>query len=304
MTIPFPSFTPEPWVLSKALLLLALPIPSQQALADAAPAQGAPEASAKGAPSSGGEKKAAAAKKPPKSKRNQEKIPWTKERSDLKKGVSDTDISVHLCPDRQRPPPEGFTDLMAAIPGLKSDIRYHGTGNFTGGHVPGYGAPGAWLMDAPAQALKRVQEALAEKGLGLIVYDAYRPRRGTDGMVDWAYRTGQVALLDGGYVARRSRHNHGVTVDLGLVDLKTGQVVDMGTDFDTLSEESHTKNAKGRALENRLTLKAAMEKEGFKAYFREWWHFEMKVPGSRPRDVPYGACETDEAKGFADGTER
>lgn len=202
--------------------------------------------------------------------------------------------SVRRCPDRPRTPPQGFVDLEALIDGLVLDIRYHRADNFTGAPIDGYGAPKAWLLEAPAQALKRVQKSLRQQGLGLIIYDAYRPRRGTNAMVAWAERTGQRALLDGGYIARRSRHNHGTTVDLGLIDLKNGQPLDMGTDFDTLTPQSHTRAAKGKALKNRLLLKAAMEKEGFRAYFREWWHFQFNVPGSRPRDVPYGECEMDE----------
>lgn len=215
-----------------------------------------------------------------------------------RKGASGTDISVHLCPDEPRAPPEGFVDLRTFIPTLRFDIRYHGTNNFTGDHIAGYGAPGAWLLREPAEALARIQKNLSAQGLGLIIYDAYRPRRGTDAMADWAYRTKQEALLNGGYIARRSRHNHGTTVDLGLVELATGKTIFMGTDFDTLTPESRTKAATGKALRNRMTLKAAMEREGFKAYFREWWHFQFDVPGSRPRDVPYGKCESDEPAAF------
>lgn len=203
-----------------------------------------------------------------------------------------------LCPDQPREPPRGFVDLRQAIPSLRFDIRYHTAGNFTGAPIDGYGAPGAWLLEEPARALAKVQRALSTEGLGLVIFDAYRPRRGTDAMVAWAERTNQTALLDGGYIARRSRHNHGTTVDLGLIELATGRPLDMGTDFDTLSPHSHTRAAKGKALKNRLLLKNAMEKEGFRAYFREWWHFQFSVPGSRPRDVPYGQCERDESAAF------
>ncbi|MDR0965204.1 MAG: hypothetical protein LBM75_01625 [Myxococcales bacterium] len=205
---------------------------------------------------------------------------------------------IQLCPEAPRPAPEGFTDLRQAISSLRFDIRYHTADNFTDAPLDGYGAPGAWLLDVPAKALGRVQRALARQGLGLVIFDAYRPRRGTDAMVAWAERTNQTSLLDGGYVARRSRHNHGTTVDLGLVKLATGERLAMGTDFDTLTPASHTRAAKGEALRHRLLLKEAMEKEGFRAYFREWWHFQFDVPGSRPRDIPYGRCEADERAEF------
>lgn len=195
-----------------------------------------------------------------------------------------------------RSPPEGFVELTGAVPGLRLDIRYHTAANFTGAPVPGYGAPGAWLREEPAWALARVQRSLAEKGLGLVVYDAYRPVRGTLAMVAWAERTGQSKLVSGGYIARRSGHNHGHTVDLGLVELDSGKPLDMGTDFDTLSAKSHTLAAEGVALENRLTLKRAMEKQGFRNYSREWWHFSFRMKGTRPRDVPYGCFESDEGR--------
>ena len=76
--------------------------------------------------------------------------------------------------------------------------------------LPGYGVPGAWLREQPATALAEVQKLFNEQGLGLLVYDAYRPLRGTLGMVAWAHRTDQVHLLDTGYIARRSGHNRAI----------------------------------------------------------------------------------------------
>lgn len=199
-------------------------------------------------------------------------------------------------PTTLRAPPAGFVDLAAAVPGIRLEIRYHTAGNFTGAPLPGYGAPGAWMLEAPAKALAQVQADLAPKGIGLLVYDAYRPRRASQAMVAWAERTGQIALVNGGYIARRSGHNHGHTIDLTLVDLKTGQPLEMGTDFDTLSPESHTMRAKGKALENRLLLKKAMEARGFRGYSKEWWHFSFPIKGSKARDVPYACFEADEGR--------
>ena len=287
-----------------ALFSLCLLMPGMSAAADGGQSGAVQNRESAGQSARGEAENSAAVPAKPKKKKAVSGTQWTQALSAAHQGVSGTDISVHLCADAQRDPPPGFADLMKTIPGLKKDIRYHGVNNFTGDHIAGYGAPGAWMMEEAAQALLRVQKALSKKGLGLIIYDAYRPRRGTDAMVDWAYRTEQTALLDGGYVARRSRHNHGTTVDLGLVYLATGAAVDMGTDFDTLTTASHTKNARGKVLQNRLTLKEAMEREGFKGYFREWWHFEMRLPESRPRDVPYGRCESDEAPAFAAGSKQ
>lgn len=204
--------------------------------------------------------------------------------------------AVTETPDLMRHPPEGWADITK-LEGIHIDIRYHTANNFTGAPLPGYGVPGAWLLNEPAATLSGVQGELKSKNLGLIVYDAYRPLRGTLGMVAWAERTDQVHLLDNGYIARRSGHNKGNTIDLSLVDLESGQPLDMGNAFDTLDSTSHTKNASGEALDNRLLLKTAMENHGWKNYWREWWHYSyfMEKP-LRHRDIPYSCFEADEGQ--------
>jgi D-alanyl-D-alanine dipeptidase len=194
-------------------------------------------------------------------------------------------------------PPAGFVDLRAAVPGVRLEIRYHTADNFTGAPLPGYGAPGAWLLQAPAAALAAVQADLAKEGLGLLVYDAYRPLRGTLGMVAWAERTGQTHYLDDGYVARRSNHNRGNTVDLTLVDLATGRPLEMGTPWDTLTPAAHTASATGIARTNRDRLVAAMRRHGWVNYWKEWWHFTWS-PDEKPapRDVPYACFEPAEGR--------
>jgi D-alanyl-D-alanine dipeptidase len=97
-----------------------------------------------------------------------------------------------------------------------------------------------------------------------------------------------VALLDSGYIARRSRHNMGVAVDLTLVDLETGTEVPMGTPFDTFSEAAHTANAEGRVRRYRQLLVTMMESEGFENYDQEWWHFSYPVEGAVPFDRVVG----------------
>lgn len=191
-------------------------------------------------------------------------------------------------------PPDGFVDLRKTLDGACFHIGYHRADNFTGAPLPGYAAPGAWLLAEPARALSAVQAEVRAAGYTLIVYDAYRPYRGTQAMVAWATRTNQVFLLDTGYIARRSRHNHGDTIDLGLAQPDTCEPIDMGTAWDTLDERSHTRNATGKALENRLFLKSAMEKQGFDGYSKEWWHFQFPTTGTAGRDVPYGCMEPDE----------
>jgi D-alanyl-D-alanine dipeptidase len=98
-------------------------------------------------------------------------------------------------------------------------------------------------------------------------------------------------LIKDGYIAGRSNHNHGHTIDLGLARAGSCEPVDMGTAWDTLDERSHTRNATGEVLANRTKLRAAMLAAGFADYPREWWHFNYKMRGTRPRDVAYALRE-------------
>ena len=127
------------------------------------------------------------------------------------------------------------------------NLRYLTSDNFTGAPLPGYEANRAYLRREAAAALGRVQQQLRAEGLGLLIWDAYRPVSGTEGMVAWAERTGNMKYFKQGYIARRSRHNMGVAVDLTLVTLDTGKPLDMGTPFDTFSGAAHTANATGPA---------------------------------------------------------
>lgn len=178
-----------------------------------------------------------------------------------------------------------LVDVRSLDPTIRTEIRYATRNNFTGAPLPGYGAPRALLRPDAAAALARVQARLRGEGLGLKVFDAYRPVRATLAMVDWAERTNRVWVLDQGYVARKSGHNKGGTVDLTLVRLRDGREVEMGTRFDTFSEAAHTANATGSVMENRMRLVRAMEAEGFKNYANEWWHFSY-AGEFEPLDVP------------------
>lgn len=206
------------------------------------------------------------------------------------------------CAGRQRlpaPPPNAepqpvadagrFDALMAEVGsaegGIRVALRYATADNFTGAPLPGYGANRAYLRREAAAALERVAARLARDGYGLLVWDGYRPVRATLAMVAWCERTGRTDLLDQGYIARRSRHNQGVAVDLTLVRLAGGAEVEMGTPFDSFSPAAHTANASGAVAANRRRLIAAMEAEGFRNYDQEWWHFSFAVPDAVPFDV-------------------
>ena len=181
-----------------------------------------------------------------------------------------------------------LVDVRSVDSTIQVDVRYAGPHNFTGAPLPGYDVPRVLLRREAALALGRVQRRLVSGGLGLRVFDGYRPVRATLAMVAWAERTGHVALLDSGYIARRSRHNMGVAVDLTLVDLETGTEVPMGTPFDTFSEAAHTANAEGRVRRYRQLLVSVMAAEGFENYDQEWWHFSYPVEGAVPFDRVVG----------------
>ncbi len=149
--------------------------------------------------------------------------------------------------------------------------------NFTGAPLPGYLANRAFLRREAAAALARVQRDLRPQGLGIKLFDAYRPVRATLAMVDWTQRVNRPDLLKDGYIASRSRHNLGLAIDCTLIDLATGRELDMGTPFDTFSPAAHTANASGQVAVNRQKLKTAMEQEGFVNYDQEWWHFSFDV---------------------------
>src|SRR5688500_739209 len=163
-----------------------------------------------------------------------------------------------------------LVDIRSLSPGIVTDLRYATADNVTGARLPGYLANRAYLRREAAAALARVQSALRERGLGLKVFDAYRPARATDAMVEWTRRANRGDLLRDGYIASRSRPHLGVAIDLTIIELGTGREVDMGTPFDTFSAAAHTANATGVIATNRQTLKEAMEREGFTNYDQEW----------------------------------
>lgn len=179
-----------------------------------------------------------------------------------------------------------LAELSQAVPGIILDIRYATPNNFTSAPLPGYGVPRAFLRREAAVALARVQARLARNGFGLKVWDGYRPVRATLAMVAWCEATGRTSLLDDGYIARRSRHNQGVAIDLTVVDLATGRELEMGTPFDEFTSRAHTANATGAVAEHRRLLGEAMAAEGFVNYVSEWWHFSYEVANPMPFDLP------------------
>lgn len=203
-------------------------------------------------------------------------------RLDAQAAVANADSQV-VAPDALAE--QLLLDVRALDSTIRVDARYAGPDNFTGAPLPGYYANRALLRREAAAALARVQRRLAAEGLGLKIWDGYRPVRATQAMVAWTERTSQTWLLDSGYIARRSRHNQGVAVDLTLVDLHSGVEVPMGTPFDTFGDAAHTANATGAVKQSRDHLVEMMASEGFTNYTMEWWHFWYVVEGPVPFDL-------------------
>jgi zinc D-Ala-D-Ala dipeptidase len=179
-----------------------------------------------------------------------------------------------------------LTEVRRTDSTIVVDLRYSTSNNFTGAPLPGYLANRAYLRREATSALLRVQRDLRPQGFGIKIFDAYRPVRATLAMVDWTEKVNRPDLLTDGYIASRSRHNLGLAIDLTLIDLATGRELEMGTPFDTFSSAAHTANATGSVAANRQRLKAAMEREGFVNYDKEWWHFSFNVPNPLRFDRP------------------
>lgn len=186
--------------------------------------------------------------------------------------------------------PEAFVDAASAVPGLVVDMRYAGSSNFIGRPIDGYEAPVCILTRQAAEALAGVQVELQEYGLGLKVFDCYRPARAVADFVRWAEDETDTTmkaefypdidkseLFAEGYIADRSGHSRGSTVDLTLIYLPWESDVPMGTGFDFFSTRSWPTDADqpSGVRANRLLLSSVMQRHGFTPYPREWWHFTL-----------------------------
>lgn len=186
--------------------------------------------------------------------------------------------------------PDGFVDAARVVPGLVVDMRYTTSDNFTGRPVDGYEAAVCILTERAAVALRAVQDELRAFGLGLKVFDCYRPARAVASFVRWAADPADTLtrakyypeldmsrLFELGYIAERSGHSRGSTVDLTLVELTHGGELDMGTGWDLFSRLSWPMDGRiapgQRAL--RMLLRTVMIKHGFRPYDQEWWHFTL-----------------------------
>lgn len=192
-----------------------------------------------------------------------------------------------------------FVLVSQVIPDAILEIRYHSTYNFIGDRIPGYEDPTAILTRQAADSLKAVSDELAEKGYRIKIYDAYRPQSAVDYFVEWARDVEDIrmkqyfypelekgVLIPQEYIASKSSHSRGSTVDLTLFDMATGKEADMGCTFDYFGLASHPDVLPGQPIgaytpitqdqyDKRMILREAMMAHGFAPYECEWWHFTL-----------------------------
>ena len=191
--------------------------------------------------------------------------------------------------------PSGFVVLADYVPHIVQEIRYYSTYNFIGERIDGYEEPCALLTKEAARALKSVSNEMIVHGYRLKIFDAYRPACAVKHFVLWGIEDQDIRmkpyfypdlqkqeLFEQGYIAKKSSHSRGSTVDLTLLDMSTGKELDMGSPFDLFSVVSHPdyKGITEQQYENRMMLQRAMVRNDFEPIDCEWWHFTLK-------DEPY-----------------
>jgi len=187
--------------------------------------------------------------------------------------------------------PQGFVYLKEIIPDVAIELRYYTKDNFVGERIDGYLDNKGILTLEAALALKKVQDELKQFGLGLKVFDAYRPQSAVNHFVRWAEDledkktkeqyypdVSKEDLFKNGYIAARSSHSRGSTVDITIIDLETKGELDMGSGFDFFGPITWPScpylTVEQRA--NRMLLRIVMEHYGFEPYEQEWWHFTLR----------------------------
>ena len=186
---------------------------------------------------------------------------------------------------------KGFVYLSDINSSIIVDLKYYSSNNFTGKFVEGYNSNKAILTKEAAVALSNAQDDLNKIGYSLILYDAYRPQSAVDFFVKWSSNINDTIykntyypnikkseLFKLGYIAYKSSHSRGSTVDVSLVEIESKKEIDMGTIFDYFGVESHTffNNLSKKQKLNRLLLYEAMSNNGFKNYSKEWWHYTLE----------------------------
>ena len=188
--------------------------------------------------------------------------------------------------------PESFGYVDDLVPGVRWEAKYATSDNFTGGPVDGYLVNRIVGTRALCTALARARDEAAALGFGLLLWDGYRPQRAVDAFLRWSTEPepadGRLKarhhpaitrpeMFEKGYVAARSGHSRGSTVDLTLLDLASGDPLDMGGDHDLMDESSHhgAPGISAAQARNREHLCSIMEACGFERYANEWWHYSL-----------------------------
>ena len=185
----------------------------------------------------------------------------------------------------------GFVVLAEKVPAIVQEIRYYSTYNFIGDRINGYEEPCALLTKEAARALLSVSNEMIVQGYRLKIFDTYRPACAVRHFVMWGiedldlrmkpyfYPTlEKQELFAKGFIASKSSHSRGSTVDLTLLDMKAGKELDMGSPFDLFDEISHpdSKLVTPEQYENRMKLQNVMVRNGFEPIDCEWWHFTLR----------------------------
>jgi D-alanyl-D-alanine dipeptidase len=211
----------------------------------------------------------------------------------VRRALAVAGVLLAACVRSGEPAPPDLVALADLAPGVSLDMRYAGADNFVGAPVEGYEAPVCLLARPAALALAAVQHDLESEGLGLRVFDCYRPARAVAHFARWARDLGdertkaayyphidKSRLFELGYIAERSGHSRAATVDLTLVERAgdgTLREVDMGGPFDLFDPVSNTDSPEVGAAQhaNRVRLRDAMTRRGFKNLPVEWWHYTL-----------------------------
>ncbi|MFK7832389.1 MAG: M15 family metallopeptidase [Winogradskyella sp.] len=187
--------------------------------------------------------------------------------------------------------PDGFVHVKTFIPDLDVELRYFSEHNFVGDTIDGYKANRLILTKATAEKLKLVQEELQQQNLCLKVYDGYRPQRAVNHFIRWAKDLNDTInkaefypevnkrhLFKAGYIASRSGHSRGSTIDLTITNGETGEPLDMGSPYDFFGEASWVAHNDLTDIQkkNRQLLQTVMLKHNFRNYPKEWWHFTLR----------------------------
>ena len=187
--------------------------------------------------------------------------------------------------------PNGFVYLEDVDASIQKELRYLSNNNFIGRKIDGYKNNCVIITEQAAHQLKKVQTELLKKGLSLKIFDAYRPQEAVNHFVKWAKvlsdtlmkqeyypKVPKSQLFNQGYIASKSGHTRGSTVDLTIIDVKTGKELDMGSPYDFFGVQSHPlhSNLSKEQKENRMLLRKVMLENNFKPYENEWWHFTLR----------------------------